>query len=284
MKNQIKQLRKLAAFVAFAATVGILLNACHKTGPLTKEEIPLDGEIKSVFIDGPWDVVIEQNSGNNSAVIEYNVPKDKIVAYYYNNNGHLLIRVSSVGNYRNVVLRAKIAAASLENIEASGAATIETYGQFQNATDISLTGASKLKGFSCEGEFANIILSGASKLEPFSFKGKRLEAVISGASVLNLRKIDVDYCTVNASGASYFLGNGFADRASFVGSGASTFSAFNVGTANLDIDLSGASYAEVNASQTIKGRLTGASTLKYRDIASLQVQVEVDGDSKIKRE
>jgi hypothetical protein len=278
MVNKIKQVKKLASWVAFLAIVVVLLNACHKTGTLTQQDISITGEIKGVIIEGPWEVVIEQNNVNNSATVEYNVPKDKITAKLLS-NGYLHIKVSSIGDYRNVILRANIAASFLENIEGSGATNIYVHGQFSNSTDISLSGASKLDGFLCVGESANVNLSGASKLKKCTFKGNRLDVVLSGASDADYRNVEVNRCKVNASGASHFNGDGYAVETSFTGSGASSFKTFDLESENLTIDLSGASIAEVSVNNTIKGRLSGASTLKYRNATN--VQVDVEGASKI---
>jgi hypothetical protein len=275
-----KSKKKLASFVALATTVVILLNACHKPTALTQQEIPITGEIKGVVIEGPWDVVIEQNSINSSAVIEYNIPEEKISAKLLS-NGYLHIKVSTLGNYRKIILRAKIAAAALEKIEGSGAAIIETRGQFSNSTDISLSGASKLKEFSCGGESAKLSLSGASMLKNCTFKGNRIDATLSGASDASFRSVEVNSCKVNASGASNFSGRGYAAISLFTGSGASNFKTFDLESENLDINLSGASNAEVTVNQTIKGRLTGASTLKYKNATN--VQVDVEGASSIRR-
>jgi hypothetical protein len=258
MKNKIKQVRKLALFIAFTAIVVILLNACGKITALSQKEIPITEEIKGVIIEGPWDVIITQNSTNNSIVIEYNIPENKITAKL-RSNGYLHIKVSSVGNYHRVILRAEINATALEKIEGSGATTIRTYGQFKHSTDISLSGASNLDGFLCEGEYANASLSGASTLKNFTFNGNELEARLSGAS--------------------NFSGKGYAMNSSFTGSGASNFKTFNLESENLDLDLSGASHAEVTVNHTIKGSLTGASTLKYKKAENVKVSVE--GASKI---
>ena len=266
MVNRIKQVRNSATCIAFAATVVILLNSCCKdreTTALTQREVPITEKIKGVIIEGPWDVVIVQDSVNNTAVLEYNVPENKITAELLP-NGYLRVRVASLRNYNKKILRAKIEATALENIEASGAATIRTSGQFYSYS-------------------SDISLSGASTLKDFTFDGNRLEAHISGASDVNLRNVQMNSCIVKASGASDFYGSGYAAKTSFSGSGSSNFQTYNFESENLDVDLSGASSAEVTVNHTIKGELSGASKLKYRNAEDVS-GVSVAGSSKIIRD
>jgi len=280
MKNQ----KKPPLLLVIAAIIAILFSACYKEKEreLVSKEIQISGEIKGIIIEGPWEVSVTQNSENNSATIEYNVPDSKIRTEL-RPNGYLFIRVHNLNNYRNVKLKANIKATELKNIEGSGATIIYTYGEFNASTDITLSGASKIDGFWCEGESAKITLSGASILRHCTFKGKRLDVTLSGASNATFRDIEAsNRCKVNASGASRFTGSGYAGETSFSGSGASTFHTFDLESEKLDIDLSGASSAEVTVNNTIKGRLTGASTLKYKKATDVS-GVSRDGASKVIR-
>lgn len=276
MKNQTK---KTSLLLALAAIIAILFSACCKETEreLTSKEIQISGEIKGIIIEGPWEVVVTQDSENNSASIEYNVPDNKIRTEL-RSNGYLFIRVSSLNNYCNVKLKATIKATALENIEGSGAAIIYTYGQFNTSTDITLSGASKIDGFLCEGN-ANITLSGASIVKKCTIKGDRLDAKLSGASDATFRDVEVTHCKINAAGASKVIGSGYAEEASFTGSGASLFHTFDLESEKLEIDLSGASSAEVTVNYSIRGRLTGASILKYKK--ATDVMVTTNGGAKI---
>ena len=243
------------------------------------QESRITGEIKGVIIEGPWEVIIMQDSNDNNALIEYNIPESKITTEL-RPNGYLHIRANSVGSYYNKVLKATIHAASLEKIEARGAATVNTYGQFASHCDITLSGASKMDGFSCEGDYASSTICGASKLQNFTFIGDRLDADVSGASKIDILAMNVKRSSVKLSGASHFNGNGYAAKSSFTGSGASAFDAFKLESENLTIKLSGASSAKVTVNQTITGNLTGASVLKYKNAENVR-GVSTSGSSKV---
>ena len=257
-------------------------NECRSCKDLTVEELSIPKDIRGVIIEGAWDVIITQDSSENTASIEYCKGLKGKITHTLLPNGYLHIKLSLSGSQcYDGVFRANINAVCLERIEASGASDIRTYGHFCSLKDISLSGASSVNGLSCEGFAAKIDLSGASILKAFTFFGNSIDAEISGASEMRFNTIDIDYCAVNLSGASIFSGGGYAVKTIFDASGASDFKTFNLESENLDIDLSGASEAEVTVNNTIKGRITGASTLRYRGGANVS-GVSTSGASSIK--
>jgi carbon monoxide dehydrogenase subunit G len=284
MKNQKNQTKKGALLLTVLASIAILFCACCKDADkreLVKKELEITGEIKGIIVEGPWEVYVEQNNEKSSATIEYNIPEKRITTTL-RPNGYLHIKISNSYNYRNVKLKASICAATLERIDGRGATAIYTYGQFLTTTDIALSGASKMDGFLCEGNNAKIHLGGASEILNCVFKGSHFNADISGASKILSLDLDVSNCTVNASGASRFNGNGSALETSFTGSGASHFYTFDIESNNLNVHLSGASEADVTVNNTIRGDLSGASTLRYKKAVNVS-GVSTSGGSKIIR-
>jgi len=253
----------------------------YSKNELVQKELRISEKIKGVIIEGPWEVTITQDDMNSSAEIEYNVPHSKITTEI-RSNGYVYIRANSLGSHRNKTLNATINAAQLEKIKASGAATIKTHGQFFSDCNISLSGASQLDGFSCEGGNTNISLSGASKLKNFAFKGNRADIDISGASKIDILDMNLTRLIVSASGASKIYGEGSAAEISLTASGSSHFNFYAIESDFLDLSLSGASSAEVTVNNTIKGSLTGASTLKYKNTENVS-GVSTTGGSKIIR-
>ena len=251
----------------------------YSKNELIQKEIPISEKIKGVIIEGPWEVTITQDDTNNSASVEYNIPDSKITTEV-RPNGYLYIRSSFMSSCRNKTLNATINAASLEKIKASGTATLKTHGQFSSNCDISLSGASKLNGFSCEGTHANISVSGASKLKNFSFKGDRADVDMSGASKIDFHNLNVQRFKVDASGASHLYGNGYVSDISVTGSGGSHFNIYDLESEFLNVSLSGASSAEVTVNKTIKGTLTGASTLRYKNAENVS-GISTSGVSRI---
>jgi len=289
MKNQKKQTQTLSMLLIFAAIITMLFSACirecHECRDITIQEVSITEKIMGIIIEGPWEVIITHDSIDNSAELEYCVCiKDKVSAKLLS-NGYLHIKVSAWnwGHYHCKTLNATIKATSLEKIEASGAATIRTYGDFGSLDKITLSGASTVNGLSCDGGSAKINLSGASTLKGFSFTGNSIDADLSGASGVTCDNVSIEYFMVDCSGASTFKSSGgYAAESSIRGSGASDIKVLNMETENLDIDLSGASTADATVNNTIKGRLAGASTLRYKRAKDVS-GVHLSGASKIIR-
>jgi len=275
-----KQMKNVPILLTIVAIIVLLSGACRKNcrddDRLTKQELSITEKIKGVIVEGPWDVSITQDSINNSAMLEYSTSEKNRIIAELRPNGYLHIKIlyQSKWNSDCKTFRAKINATMLENIDASGAAIIRTYGYFRALSDISLSGASEINGLESEGRYAKLNLSGASKLKKFTFTGNSIDAKLSGASHISLDNTNIDDCKVNCSGASTFDGRGYAAKTTFSGSGASDFKTFDLESENLDIDLSGASSADVTVNHTIKGRLTGASILRYKKAKNVNVSLE----------
>jgi len=285
MKIQNKQTKKSLFMLTIVAIVVILFSACHKNcydfcDEYTTEQVSLSGEILGVIVEGPWSVYITQNDTDNSALLEYCVGKKVKVTSQHLPNGYLKIRVTTRGatNIQHDDFKATIVAASLEKIEGSGATKISTYGHFSSLSNISLSGASGITGLSGEGNTLNIELSGASSLKDFTFEGKKIDAFFSGASVGRF-DIEVENFKLDCSGASSINCKGYAAKTTYNGSGASNLKTLDLESESLDIDLSGASSAEATVNNSIKGRLSGASILKYK--RATDVNVHCSGESKI---
>jgi hypothetical protein len=290
MKNTKQQIKSIFTFIIVATLIAILPTACHKrhcdddydNGKLMIEDVSITQPIKGVIIEGPWDVSITQDDTNNSAHLEYSESMKNKVKAEQLSNGYLRIKITYTGNFNHKTFRANIVAANLEKIDGSGATNIWCSGNYLTRSDISLSGASTLEGFMCKGEYVKFKLSGASTLKGFTFEGNWMEADLTGASHLsghNVITVD-DYCNVDCGGSSTFDARGFAPKTEFTGSGASSYKTFNFESENLDIDLSGASLAEVTVNNTIKGRLSGASHLKYKRATDVS-GVHLSGSSTI---
>ena len=131
----------------------------------------------------------------------------------------------------------------IEHIKASGASDISFNGKF-------------------EGDHCRIDLNGASDVKHFDFYGNSLDLDISGASGCSM--------------------GGEANHVKISGGGASDIHMYNLETQTLDIHLSGASDAEITVNERITGKLSGASTLKYRGNAD-RSDVKTSGASDIKK-
>jgi len=263
MKNRTTQIRNIAILLSIVTTIVILLNACKDDTTLKQQKIQISGEITRIYIEGPWEVIITQDSTNNSAVLEYDVPEKK-VKVEYETSGVLRVKVYVLDGIEGKVLRLRINATALLEIEALDGAKIQTNGIFSPYSEVYLSGASQLNGLWCEGAHAKLILSGASEINNFTFKGTDFRAHITDYSKVNLCNAEIYNCTVNAFSQSGFNGSGSVGHSSFYGIERSVFKTFDLESAFLDVDFSGGVSAEVTVTQEIKGKLAWGSKLKYK--------------------
>ena len=131
----------------------------------------------------------------------------------------------------------------IEYIKANGASDISFNGRF-------------------EGEQCIIDINGASNVRHFEFYGRTLKLDLDGASKCSM--------------------NGEAGHVKISGSGSSDVRMFDLTTETLDISLSGASDTEITVNKRITGKLSGASTLKYRGNADLY-DIKTSGASDVKK-
>jgi hypothetical protein len=288
-KIKIKKMKKtktLSILFGAVAAIAILLAACCKGDDCCKDgtsvtrEVPVSSDILGIIIEGPWDVSVTQNITKNDATLVYPSCYENRVTATLRSNGYLHIKVRGSVSAPHNQFRATINATDLEKIEGSGATTILTTGIYKGR-DISLSGASKIDGYFCEGNTTEIMLSGASTLKNFTFTGNRMNAALSGASKMIFYS-EVEYCTTDCSGASKFEGYGYAAKTTFNGSGASSFKTLDLESENLDVDFSGATTGEITVNNRIKGDLSGASTLKYKRATDV-TGVHLSGSSKLIR-
>jgi hypothetical protein len=113
-------------------------------------------------------------------------------------------------------------------------------------------------------EFRKLDGSGACNFSnKGTIKGRELNLDLSGASNAELT-LDVQKLDIDASGASAIKLKGNTIDFSVDGSGSTDVKAFDFIASNVDIGLSGAGEAEVNASKSLKVDLSGAGNVRYK--------------------
>lgn len=106
-----------------------------------------------------------------------------------------------------------------------------------------------------------IVLDGASVIETESeFEGKELYVNLSGASK-GILQYTLSDLSVVLSGAAKLEMKGLTDNFQLDGSGASSYEGNGLKSRNVSVMMSGASKAEVFATDSFDGKLTGASTV-----------------------
>jgi len=114
-------------------------------------------------------------------------------------------------------------------------------------------------------EYKALTASGASEIMSDSkiVSTDPMDIDISGASEINL-EIKAPRLKAGLSGASKATFRGETKDVSLHGSGASEFRCFELMAENSDVDVSGASNADVFASVNLKADASGASNIRYK--------------------
>ena len=185
-------------------------------------------------------------------------------------------------------------------IDLSGACTLTCHDEFSlgmNNFRATLSGASSISAFKVNSVDASFKLSGASKAT-FSGEFSDLEIAAEGASEVNL-KGDCSEMEAVFSAASKFNYTGNAERieiaikgaskVTFLGegttldaevSGASRLKADEFTVRNAKVDVKGASNVTLDATESVKADVSGASNCKYRNRADLRLNPTISGGGK----
>lgn len=210
--------------------------------------------------------------------------------------GELTISLNNVPKkgllkFKNPEVKAEVSMPDLRSLEMSGATSLtcdDTFDLGKGQFEMELTGASKVKKLGVNADELYIEVGGASSVS-LTGSFNEVEGEFSGAAncVLN---IDAGKFTAEisgaskiynsgtfgdikaeASGASVFSVKGEASRMSLMASGAAKLETFECETSKADLIMSGASYCEINAVESLKVNLSGASSLRYKDNPDVNV-------------
>jgi Protein of unknown function (DUF2807). len=211
-------------------------------GEMAYMDIDNPEHIKGIVADGPWDIKIYQ-SETAKVDIEYKDTYDITAEVRRDGYLHLKAKHRILRPNLRKDLKVVLEIPYIEHIKASGACDISFDGRF-------------------EGEHCKIEISGASDVKHFEYYGNTLKLDLGGASGCSM--------------------NGIVNHIKMSCSGASDAKMYNLITETLDINLSGASDAEITVNERITGKVSGASTLKYRGNAD-RSEVKSSGASDIKK-
>jgi hypothetical protein len=154
--------------------------------------------------------------------------------------------------------------------------------------EVELRGNQRLRGsFTMEAAITMPVLdavqiSGASQIEAGGFTGAgTIVAEVSGASRLEMTVV-AEELEVDASGASRVTLHGKAESLVVDASGASTIAAEGLEANSCEVELSGASNAQVQAGRQLgPANLSGASKLTYLGSPEL-VEIDTSGASSVR--
>ncbi|MFC1963498.1 head GIN domain-containing protein [Chloroflexota bacterium] len=218
-------------------------------------------EFTKIDVSNTFDVdIIEDDSFFVSITIDDNMFEYLEVTQ---SGDTLYIGLAPNNSYRDITLRATINMPALRELELSGASRGEVQGFSSSDTlELEASGASRFNLDDIGAGNTKLILSGASK----------------ASGIINMADGNFDI-----SGASTVELEGTAHAVSLDASGASTSLLPDFIIANADIELSGASTARVNVSDTLDIDASGASALIYIGNPTLG-RVNISGFSNLRRD
>jgi len=147
-------------------------------------------------------------------------------------------------------------------------------------TNLDATG--KIKVYVTAPSFVSIEASGASTVtsETKLTSQANIDVDLTGASSAEL-DLNAPNIKVEASGASEISLKGETKNLSVNGSGSSSIKAFDLLSETADVDISGATDADVYASVKLNGQSSGASTIRYKGNA--QINADKSGAGTIRK-
>ena len=171
----------------------------------------------------------------------------------------LLVRPKPNCSFRSVTMIAKITMPEITKVEVSGGARIDA-SDFDSSShlSVSLSGGSDFSGSINTGD---------------------IDATLSGGSHMDLNN-SADRLKADLSGGSHLTLSGSAEKIDIKGSGGSHFNMAEYSVKDADINLSGGSHADVEVTGTMKGSISGSSTVSYTGKPDTG-DLEVDRDSEL---
>lgn len=236
-------------------------------GQIIKTDLPA---FKNICLKGPIQLTLQQNQNRIVTVSHYD--KEPIITV---KNGTLYIENTSVDqdeslfqwlksnkDIKAVVVTLSTDLHQINRIEASKASDILIADTlYSPQLYMELNGASQLKGAIC-AELFKIEASGASNIESY-IEANEVDFEVSGVSNMNLK--------------------GKAGKVNYEASGASNISAKNLHANACTIECSGASAAEIYASESLDIDVSGMSHVSYSGQPK-QLNENSSGMSVIERE
>ncbi|MBN9297233.1 MAG: DUF2807 domain-containing protein [Filimonas sp.] len=236
--------KMILAFILVLAATGMQLKAQNVVYDANAEVRKVES-FKGIEVSGGISVYLSQGKEQAVAV---SVDEQKYISKVRTEvrNGILKIYVESGGwnswNWGNRKVKAYVTVSTLESLELSGASSMKISGDV-NITDLKAE------------------VTGASSLKG-SFKGNSMKLETSGASVATLE--------------------GSINSLSMEVSGASVVKAYDLTTANCNVDASGASSVSVTATKELKMEASGASSIGYKGDAAIK-KIDVSGASTVRK-
>lgn len=249
------------------------------------------GDIAGISAGGSYQVHVTEGNSNKVKVVYDSDIEEYLKLDIRYLAGSLVLRTepkTSKSWYKDYKIHVYLEMNTINQIDLSGAAKADFSGKYKSdKLEIDLSGASKMNELIVEGHTLDIELSGASQAElignfsssaevnlggasNLTWKGNaaNLEADLSGASRFK-NKGDFKKCEICCSGASNAEFVGSVGNAEYECSGASRINAQDFIAKTASVELTGASKAEINASEDLYYDISRSSKITYYGDAKL---------------
>ncbi|MBR5836775.1 MAG: DUF2807 domain-containing protein [Bacteroidales bacterium] len=233
------------------------------------------GDIRSLNIGYMYEVVVTEGTSDAVEVV-YDSKFEEYLKVNYSSDSHCL-NVSMKDNLPKMLktgqlprIKVYLEMDMIADIDVSGAAAVTFKGEFKSdKADIELSGASKINDLKLNGKSLDFSCSGASKGSVSGDFSEDVEIELSGASKAsytgNCKSLNAEL-----SGASKIEMNGSADNVEYECSGASKIEAKKFVAKDAMVTLSGASTADVHATDHLTYSVSRACRITYYGDAFLK--------------
>lgn len=230
-------------------------------------------DISGISAGGTYQVhVTEGKSGKVKVVYDSSIEEYVTLDIKYH-SGSLILKREQKKAFKNWSNNTKIHVYLemdyINQVELSGASYAEFSGKFKaDNFELRISGASKMNGLVIDGQTMKAEVSGASKAEFTGNFSGNVELEASGASKLTWKGNAADL-EAEISGASNAELSGNVENAEYECSGASRINAQDFIAKTASVELSGASKAEVNATENLYYNISRACKMTYYGDAQL---------------
>ena len=259
-------------------------SSCKKEVDMTlmQKTVLENADIRAIEVGDAWQVTVVADSSTfveltYSAYLEPYL-KAKMVGTE--------LEIGFTGDVRPVInstFRATVHTDKIESIEAEDAAELAFSGHFSATSDsltVHLEDASVCSGLDYSGHECKVVIEDASQFLGFHLTSTNAEVKVNDASTC---KGDFEmsfHLVATLSRASRFVTfGGTAPYAMIMLQDASLLNMVQTEVGELHVDLSGASEATVDVTDSMEGTLTEASTLSYK--GHPQINVDCSEDSQL---
>ena len=270
----IKPILLLCAALCFAT-------ACKKEVDMTilQKTVLENADIRQIEVSDAWQVTVVADS-STFVELEYSA---YLEPYLKTKMESTQLEIGFTGKVYTVmgsVYKAKVHTAHFNRVEAKDATILNFEGSFYSDDDslnIVLNDASLCNGLDISGKYNKVSLNDASKFVGFHLDGTNNLVYVKDASVCKGSfETRFHFFALLEDASQLVTFEGATPYGQITLRDGSLVNMAQTEIRELNVNLSGASEATVNVSETMTGSLTDASTLYYKGIPTIDVNCSED--------